>query len=225
MRKGADIKMKGIISMLAVICLGIWGSTEVHAQETGMIQLECRGTLPNQQEVVFQGAKFVLYQVGQPTEAGWELTEEFSMSQIPLGPTDASGQRERAKLLWKYTKEKKLDGVTGQTDKNGMLSFSNLRDGIYLIGQTEAYLAEGGSFVSAPFLISMPVTENGTFLYKIEVRPKSEWEGEADIPVTQKPNNTKPGTSVVTGDSTDPAPYCVLALLSLTVFLAGGKRK
>ena len=43
MRRGAGIKMKGIISMLAVICLGIWGSTEVHAQETGMIQLECRG--------------------------------------------------------------------------------------------------------------------------------------------------------------------------------------
>lgn len=85
-----------------------------------------------------------MYQVGNSTENGWELTDEFRRAQVVLNDSSASGQRENAELLWKYAKEQKLKGVNRETDKNGKLVFSNLKEGLYLIGQTERYSAEEG---------------------------------------------------------------------------------
>lgn len=144
MRKGADIRFRVLVCIAVLVCMGIFGTRAVHAQETGRIEILCKGTSMHQKEVVFEGAKFALYQVGNSTENGWELTDEFRRAQVVLNDSSASGQRENAELLWKYAKEQKLKGVNRETDKNGKLVFSNLKEGLYLIGQTERYSAEEG---------------------------------------------------------------------------------
>ena len=142
-----------------------------------------------------------------------------------LNDSSASGQRENAELLWKYAKEQKLKGVNRKTDKNGKLVFSNLKEGLYLIGQTERYSAEEGFFAVAPFLVAVPVLEQGIPVYEIEIHPKSEWEEKPETPAENIPTGRPSGTGVVTGDAANPAPYCILALLSMTVILAVEKRK
>ena len=170
MRKGADIRFRVLVCIAVLVCMGIFGTRAVHAQETGRIEILCKGTLMHQKEVVFEGAKFALYQVGNSTENGWELTDEFRRAQVVLNDSSASGQRENAELLWKYAKEQKLKGVNRETDKNGKLVFSNLKEGLYLIGQTERYSAEEGFFAVAPFLVAVPVLEQGMPVYEIEMR-------------------------------------------------------
>ena len=112
-----------------------------------------------------------------------------------------------------------------ETDKNGKLVFSNLKEGVYLIGQTERYSAEEGFFAVAPFLVAVPVLEQGMPVYEIEIHPKSEWEEKPETPAENIPTGRPSGTGVVTGDAANPAPYCILALLSMTVILAVEKRK
>lgn len=225
MRKGADIRFRVLVCIAVLVCMGIFGTRAVHAQETGRIEILCKGTSMHQKEVVFEGAKFALYQVGNSTENGWELTDEFRRAQVVLNDSSASGQRENAELLWKYAKEQKLKGVNRETDKNGKFVFSNLKEGLYLIGQTERYSAEEGFFAVAPFLVAVPVLEQGMPVYEIEIHPKSEWEEKPETPAENIPTGRPSGTGVVTGDAANPAPYCILALLSMTVILAVEKRK
>ena len=123
MRKGADIRFRVLVCIAVLVCMGIFGTRAVHAQETGRIEILCKGTLMHQKEVVFEGAKFALYQVGNSTENGWELTDEFRRAQVVLNDSSASGQRENAELLWKYAKEQKLKGVNRETDKMENLYF------------------------------------------------------------------------------------------------------
>ena len=211
MRKGADIRFRVLVCIAVLVCMGIFGTRAVHAQETGRIEILCKGTSMHQKEVVFEGAKFALYQVGNSTENGWELTDEFRRAQVVLNDSSASGQREK--------------GVNRETDKNGKLVFSNLKEGVYLIGQTERYSAEEGFFAVAPFLVAVPVLEQGMPVYEIEIHPKSEWEEKPETPAENIPTGRPSGTGVVTGDAANPAPYCILALLSMTVILAVEKRK
>ena len=211
MRKGADIRFRVLVCIAVLVCMGIFGTRAVHAQETGRIEILCKGTS--------------MHQVGNSTENGWELTDEFRRAQVVLNDSSASGQRENAELLWKYAKEQKLKGVNRETDKNGKLVFSNLKEGLYLIGQTERYSAEEGFFAVAPFLVAVPVLEQGMPVYEIEIHPKSEWEEKPETPAENIPTGRPSGTGVVTGDAANPAPYCILALLSMTVILAVEKRK
>ena len=56
MRKGADIKFRGHDFDRCFRLSGDIGQYKsVHAQETGMIQLECRGTSPHQKKLYLKG--------------------------------------------------------------------------------------------------------------------------------------------------------------------------
>lgn len=54
MRKGADIRFRVLVCIAVLVCMGIFGTRAVHAQETGRIEILCKGTLMHQKEVVFE---------------------------------------------------------------------------------------------------------------------------------------------------------------------------
>lgn len=148
MRKGADIRFRVLVCIAVLVCMGIFGTRAVHAQETGRIEILCKGTSMHQKEVVFEGAKFALYQVGNSTENGWELTDEFRRAQVVLNDSSASGQRENAELLWKYAKEQKLKGVNRETDKKWKTCIFQFERGVISYWSDRAIFCGGRIFCS-----------------------------------------------------------------------------
>lgn len=99
-----------------------------------------------------------------------------------LDLTAADGYTIASKLTLSNDKAKATDGTneyslgaaTEQTtDTNGELTFSNLVVGVYLVTETDT----GDHNVSkkaAPFFVSIPMPNNGNWLYDVNVYPKNE---------------------------------------------------
>lgn len=107
-----------------------------------------------------------------------------------------------------------------------MVSFTNLELGLYLLVQD---VAAEGCIKMEPFLVSVPMEENGGYLYDVDASPKVEL---AKLPVEpSKPEQPElPGGSKLpqTGQLNWPIPLLVmsgLCLLSAGWLLRFGKRK
>ena len=105
-----------------------------------------------------------------------------------------------------------------------MAGFSGLEEGIYLVVQTKA--AKGYEMFS-PFLISLPMRENGQWKYQVEAMPKIEASvsGKPETPVKQPVSTPKPtaaGNNLrlpYTGQLIWPVP--VMAIAGMLLFAAG----
>ena len=125
------------------------------------------------------GVVFTLYQVGKMSDDGKaELDAKYDMSL----PSDAQGLQKIAKKL--TTKEGKELIEKKTTDKNGCLSFENVKNGIYLLvpSHMEAY----GSI--DPFIVTLPMYEevNNAIqgpTYMLQIEPKASPNEEPIKPV------------------------------------------
>ena len=113
------------------------------------------------------------------------------------------------------------------TDKNGTVTFSQLRAGLYLVVGSDAK-SNGKTYCSAPFLVSVPeLTENQTaWQYDVTANPKSEPEHTTppedkpkDDTPPKKPKKNLPDTGILQW------PIPVLAGSGLALMLIGWKMK
>ena len=117
-----------------------------------------------------------------------------------------------AQKLAGYAKENKIPSRSQEIDQRGKITF-NVEPGLYLLVQEKA--AEG-YLPASPFLVSVPMNENGSYVYDVDASPKVELE-EAPLP-TPTPT-PKPPTLAQTGQLNWPVP--VLAILGLCLFSLG----
>ena len=125
------------------------------------------------------GVVFTLYQVGKMSDDGKaELDAKYDMSL----PSDAQGLQKIAKKLTAKEGKELIEKKT--TDKNGCLSFENVKNGIYLLvpSHMEAY----GSI--DPFIVTLPMYEevNNTIqgpTYMLQIEPKASPNEEPIKPV------------------------------------------
>lgn len=172
-------------------------------------------------EKTVSGGTLTLYRAGGISEDdgnySFVLTEDYKESGISLDDLESAGL---AESLAKYTSEKKPAGVEIPIGKDGKASAAGLETGLYLIVQTKA--AEGYEAVS-PFLVSIPMNEDGVYLYDVNATPKmgtlTEEPPEPDTPA--EPNLPQ------TGQLNWPVPVMAaagLALLLLGFGLRMGKK-
>lgn len=106
------------------------------------------------------------------------LTEDFSGADIPadslLSEQDAASN---ARTLADWVSAHSLAGTEAVTDSQGKASFSSLDLGIYL-----AVCRTDQSVTFAPFLISIPLWENGWPIYDVTAHPKAERPSSPDGP-------------------------------------------
>lgn len=148
------------------------------------------------------GGKLTLYRVAdvkvkKDADCYYELTADFAGSRADLTVLDAN----MAERLAVYAEKKKLDGKEQKADAAGRTVFSNLKPGLFLIAQKEA--AEGYETIS-PFLVSIPLEENGKYLYEVDAAPKMELVKKPETPSDKisTPPLDKSGSPVKTGDDT-----------------------
>lgn len=137
------------------------------------------------------------------------LTADFADSGADLaGALDA----DLARALADYAQGVDLAGVTREISTAGTVSFSGLEPGLFLLVQNQA--AEGYYAVS-PFLVSIPLKEDGAWVYDVDATPKMEpltekpeepgtpeepeTPGKPDMPKTADPTDALPGMAALAG--------------------------
>ena len=175
------------------------------------------------------GGTLSIYQVGEIKEDNGNYsfvpTGNFSDCGADLEDIGAYGL---ADSLAKYVYENELTGKVQTISNDGTTLFSDLEAGLYLIVQTKA--ADSYEAVS-PFLISVPMCEDGNYIYDVDAAPKLESLKKVD-PTIQKPvppNSTTPKDTTPKGTTQKKLPQTgqlnwpvpVMAVSGLCLFLAG----
>lgn len=174
------------------------------------------------------GGSLTLYRAGSVQEEDgdyhFELTGDFADSKVSLANVESA---RTAKLLAEYAEKKELTGTKKEIGKDGKATFSDLELGLYLLVQEEN--APGYHPVN-PFLVSVPMFEDGSYLYEVDADPKVELAESPKKPHRPGPENpsnppkpsssTPPGATLPqTGQLNWPIP--ILAAAGLCLFAAG----
>ncbi len=151
----------------------------------GSIQLTIR-----QGGTAVPGGSFTLYQVGALQEEDgnyrFVLTEAFAGSKVSLEEVSSA---QLANTLAAYAKDHKLSGTAKDVDKDGEIAFTGLELGLYLLVQ---HKAAKGYETAAPFLVSVPMEEDGVLRYDVDASPKVELEKEPEPTSTTPPCTHRP---------------------------------
>lgn len=124
---------------------------------------------------VVKGGKISLYRVGDIVEDdgnySFVLTDDFAASGVSLDDVTST---DTAEALKTYITENKLTGLgSSQSLSTGTATWENLSVGLYLLVQTTR---AGGYKLASPFLVSLPMYEDGVYVYTVEAAPKVELE-------------------------------------------------
>lgn len=193
------------------------------AEKKGSITVEL-----NELETDRAGIMLECFCVAEEGENGWHLTETFDGSGIkPWKLEKAVDYKKAAERLSSWANTRNLSAETETTDKNGKLVFSDLKEGIYLIRQKSGIRTYG---TIAPFIVCIPMEENGMLLYDVQTKTKGEeileFTATPTVSVTTSASvmpsgssgshvSVKSGSSnVKTGDDTALAVFWVLLILA-----------
>lgn len=128
-----------------------------------------------------------LYQVADAVREDWNdsffYTEAFSECQLAL---DSLESGELAAGLAAYAKEKDIAGENMTIGDDGVVKYTDLELGLYLLVQSEA--ASGYEAVS-PFLVSVPTWINGEANYDIDATPKTSGVTPGTAAPTRPPSS------------------------------------
>ena len=161
------------------------------------------------------GGTLTLYRVGEISESngdyGFVPTGDFADSGYAL--TDIESIALAAELAG-YARSKGFKGTTQTIGADGVVEFTEVRPGLYLLTQDAA--AKGYNAAS-PFLVGVPMLEDGKYVYEVDASPKVELE---PAPATPTPTPDTPDEKLPqTGQMNWPVP--VLAVTGVILFTLG----
>lgn len=164
------------------------------------------------------GGSVTLYRVGDVVQDDGDylfaLSGAFTGSGVSVDDPQ-SADAARALADWAL-----VHGVTGETrsvDASGKVVFSGLELGLYLMVQTDP---ASGYHAFDSFLVGVPLTEDGSYVYDIDASPKLELEKK---PVTEEPPTE--GDTPKTGEEASSAPLLAAGGVAVCLFAAYGLRR
>lgn len=204
-------------------------SSSVFAQEA--VNLRKQGSIEitmQKDGTAIPGGIMNLYQVAKVQQDGtdysFKLTGAFTAYGKEMENIESA---ELAQELANYAQNSA--GRKKAIDENGVVKFTELPCGLYLLIQETA---ASGYEKAVPFLVSVPMKEDGAYVYDVDASPKVELEQAED----ETEPETKPsqitggggGSLPQTGQLNWPVP--LLAVSGLMLFLVGwilrfGQRK
>lgn len=162
---------------LAVTCLFAVSARamagEIDPDRTGSVSVTIRAYASDD---VVGGGSLYLYQVAGTVvtaegEAAYLYTDNFSDCGEELLAADELAKAETADVFFDWVKTNRVAAVeTVTVSAEGQAYFEGLSCGLYLVTQNEA--AEGYHAINA-FLVSVPLQENGVWIYDVDATPKT----------------------------------------------------
>lgn len=222
--------LKRIPALFLSVCLVLAANVTAYAHEVPDMEKDGSVSVTMKYDGnAVPGGTLTLYRVGDIYEDDGDysfvLSSTFAGSGASLEHLEASGL---AESMAEYASRNHLPGQTVAIGKDGKATATGLELGLYLVVQSEA--ADGYESIS-PFLVSIPMNEDGTYVYEVDATPKL-----STLTPTKPDTPTNPGTPAAPTQPTLPQtgqlnwPVPVLAALGLCLFLIGwalryGKRE
>lgn len=124
---------------------------------------------------VVSGGSMTCYRVGDIHSADngdlrFVLTGAFSGAGVSLAKPDDPNAAWRLAI---YAAQRSIAGTTKTIGNDGAVAFTGLTPGLYLLVQREA---APGYYAAAPFLVTLPMRENGGYVYAVDASPKVDVE-------------------------------------------------
>lgn len=166
------------------------------------------------------GGTLTAYRVGQIQESdgNYAFAKTDAMAAFAGSYADITSA-ELAESVAAFVEENKVPAYSTAKNQNGKAVFADWELGLYLIVQTEA--SEGYEPIK-PFLVSVPMNEDGHYVYEITAEGKFQLYQEPETTTPSKPSKpSKPPETTLpqTGQLNWPIP--VLAVTGLCLFSAG----
>ena len=176
--KRTDLK-KHAAALLLVLCLLVTSALPALATSANIKLVDSSGNpttgtirvtlYDSANDKALSGGKLTLYRVAEVKRKNGDLSYEycgdFYGCGIALGDlTDST----LAAQLQEYLPQS-AEGTTKTIDADGNVTFRDLELGLYLIVQTEA--SKGYEPIN-PFLVSLPMAEDGKWNYEVDASPK-----------------------------------------------------
>lgn len=160
------------------------------------------------------GGTIVAYRVGQvqETDGNYSFVKTETMGTFEK-PYDDVTSAALAEDIADYVEENNLTAYAVTKNSDGKAVFSNLEPGLYLVAQTEA---SAGYEPLKPFLVSVPMKEDGNDVYDVNADGKFQLQQESKTTTEKKPSGS---TLPQTGQLNWPIP--VLVVLGLVLFSVG----
>ncbi len=138
-----------------------------------------------------RSAEITLYRVADvefnQEQALYHYTDAYAACGVDL---DTLGHTDAAAQMLQFISDKGLTGMTGTTDDQGRVAFSQVPFGLYLVAQTNEvpYFSK-----SAPFFSCIPYLDGGQICYDVDATPKVSVEILIDLTVKKVWNDDGTG--------------------------------
>lgn len=153
-----------ILLLLSVLTVNVSALEEPDASRTGSISI----TMTYQGTTV-SGGFLTLYHVAEVQEEnGGDYSFRLIYEDCPVS-LDRLNDAATALALANYVAEREISGTKLPIGQDGTIQFEALELGLYLLVQQDA--AEGFGAIN-PFLVSVPVYQDGSYLYEVDASPK-----------------------------------------------------
>ncbi len=168
--------------LLAATGVTAFAAEVIDADRTGSISV----TMQDSSGTALEGGSLALYQVAEvyvdeTLQNSYELIEDFADSEVDL---EELSDEELAETLEVWVDSEELDAYqTAEIGEDGLAVFTELPVGVYLVVQTEA--ADGYELVSS-FVVTVPLSVDGTLVYDVDASPKVEAAEESPEEATTK---------------------------------------
>lgn len=164
------------VSLLLSGVLPVWASSTTDAEEAVELRDDCSLSVTySAGDTVFSGRNVKVWHVADIKEdATYELAGSFT--DYPIEITGTSSQSEWDSLTITFNSYILSDGIKADyeavTDENGQVFFTDLKAGIYLIGNIRTE-QDGTYYVFESFMAAVPdVDESGAWNYEVSAKPK-----------------------------------------------------
>ncbi len=193
-------RQKNMVYLLFIMLLFLPFSVRA-SNSSGSIQLAESDVATGE---MMKGVTLTIYQVCTGNYAAGEtlkLTEGFQEAEISVSKlTEESLLSKNAETLNQYIIQKKLRGIdTKTTGEDGIVTFQDLSDGLYLIRQTDLNSESDASdetFHTEPVLILIPwIQEDGSTIRDVICQPKGEKTGEEVTEASSAETETETSTA------------------------------
>lgn len=207
--------IKPIFSLFLALCLLCMASVTAYAHETpdesekGTITVEMK-----YEGKAVTGGILTAYRVGRVQEdnGNYSFVKTSAMETFS-GSYDEISSVKLAEDVAAFVEADRLPAYATAENKDGKAVFTSLELGLYLIVQTEA---SDGYEPLKPFLVSVPMNENGHYVYEVNAEGKFQLHQEPKPTTPPKPSEP---TLPQTGQLNWPIP--VLVTLGLGLFSIG----
>ena len=195
-------RMLRLLALLMLLCAATIPVRAAAVLELNKTDCSISVTMRDGKTVV-SGGSMTCYRVGDIHSAdngdlSFVLTGEFSGAGVSLAKPD---DPVTARRLAFYAARNSIAGTTRTIGNDGTVTFTGLTPGLYMLVQREA---APGYYAAEPFLVTLPMTENGGYVYDVDASPKVDVERPGISLPTEPDTPTPPDQPDAPDKPTDP---------------------